>query len=322
MTFQPSASTVKKFGYTLNQPVAQPGWQIESDGFGLLQASVKFKWDWSQKDNFLTTFTKGKKLSELMSLSLPGAPGSYYQNLSLWKANMVVEKGETLLITADFCGIDPNINSGTRTNPIIAATGGASSEPIEHHPNFLVTNCTSGTLATANVLAGWPPESGWNDNVTTNPNRALWTPKVANNGATQGQQFVGFLPNQSIAEYTAGNINIKAGIKNYYKPQMTLRVLQYMSVEADAMNMASYVGWVTDGSIVNLTENFKKFAKSDTGWLGTPTYTSVYENKINTGFLITNTSVELFGTIWKVTADLMLSGIAGWDPDIYPAIAD
>ena len=35
---------------------------------------------------------------------------------------------------------------------------------------------------------------------------------------------------------------------------------------------------------------------------------------------IPNCSVEQFGGIYKVTADLMLSGIAGWDRDIYPNI--
>lgn len=322
MTFIPSTPTQIPYGYGLTQLVAQPGWTVETDGFGLMQAQVKFKWDWAYKDIFLTTFVRGTKLSTLMQLSLPGAPGSYYSNLSLWKANMVVEKGEVLTITADFVGIDSHINSGMRTNPIVSATGGASSEPIEHHPNFLVINCESGTLASANVLAGFPPVGGWDKDPVTNPNRALWTPKVVSGGAIQGQQFVGFLPNQELAEYTAGKINIKAGIKNYYKPQMTLRVLQYLTDEADAMDMASYVGWVTDGSIVNLPENFKKFSKSKSGWAGTPVYKDVFESKINTGFLITNTSVELYGDIWKVTADLMLSGIAGWDPDIYPAIAD
>jgi hypothetical protein len=323
MTYTPAVSSQTPYGYTLDQPVAQPGWTVESDGFGLLQAQVKFKWNWSKKDEFLTAFVRGKKLSEIMQLSLPGAPGSYYADLALWKANMVVEKGEVLTITADFCGVDPHINEGKRTNPIVSATGGASSEPIEHHPNFLVTNCISGKwLADEPVLAGWPPAKGWDADVATNPNRALWTPKVVSNGAIQGQQFVGFLPNQEIAEYTAGKINIKAGIKNYYKPQITLRVLQYLTVEDDAMDMASYIGWVTDGSIVNLPEKFKKFAKSTSGWAGTPVYKSVFESKINTGFLITNTSIELYGNIWKVTADLMLSGIAGWDPDIYPEIAD
>ena len=314
----PSASTtVIKFGVDLNTPVPQSGWQVESDGFGLLQASCKFKWDISQRGNFPTTFKKG----DLLSTFIPGVEAAY-ANMALWKANMTTDKTNVLTVTADFCGIDPNINGGTRTNPMVAATGGASSEPIEHHPNFLVINCLSGTLATANVLAGWPPASGWDKEVSTNPNRAYWTPRVVSGGAIQGQQFIGFLPNQDPAEYAAGKINIKAGIKNYYKPQMTLRVLQYLTDEAEAMDMASYVGWVTAGSIVNLPENFQKFAKSNAGWAGTPTYTSLYEGKIDTGFLITNTSVELFGTIWKVTADLMLSGIAGWDPDIYPAIAD
>lgn len=314
----PSASTtVIKFGVSLENPVVQSGWQVEADGFGLLQATCKFKWDISKRGDFPTKFKKG----DLLSTFIPGVEAAY-ANMGLWKANMITDKNNVLTVTADFCGIDPNINSGTRTNPMIAATGGAASEPIEHHPNFLVVNCTSGTLATANVLAGWPPVSGWDKEPTTNPNRAYWTPRVVQGGAVQGQQFVGFLPNQDPAEYTAGYINIKAGIKNYYKPQMTLRVLQYLTVESEAMDMASYVGWITDGSTVNLPENFKKFAKSSSGWAGTPTYTSIYENKINTGFLITNTSVELFGTIWKVTADLMLSGIAGWDPDIYPAIAD
>jgi hypothetical protein len=312
-----SSTTVIPYGNNLLDPVPQPGWQVEADGFGLLQAQCKFKWDISKRGDFPTKFKKGDKLS----VFIPGVE-SAYANMTLWKANMTTDKSNVLTVTADFCGIDPNINGGTRTNPIVAATGGASSEPIEHHPNFLVVNCTSGTLATADALAGFPPASGWDKEIATNPNRALWTPKVASGGATQGQQFVGFLPNQDATEYAAGNINIRAGIKNYYKPQMTLRVLQYLTVEEEAMDMASYIGWVTDGSIVNLPENFKKFAKSSTGWAGTPTYTSVYANKIDPGFLITNTSIELYGNIWKVTADLMLSGIAGWDPHIYPAIAD
>jgi hypothetical protein len=313
-----SEPTVIKYGDDLNDPIPQPGWQIESDGFGLLQAQVKFKWDKSQRGNFTTKFARGVTLGSLIT-----PLDTEYVNLGLWRANMITDKGEVLIVTADFCGIDIGFNGGTRTYPIVAATGGASSEPIEHHPNFLTTNCISGTWnANQPVLAGWPSAAGWDPSISTNPNRALWTPKVAAQGAIQGQQFVGFLPNQTIAEYTAGNINVKAGIKNYYKPQMTLRVLQYLSSEEEAMDMASYIGWNNDGSIVNLPENFKKFAKSTAGWAGTPVYQGIYASRINTGFLITNTSIELFGNIWKVTADLMLSGIAGWDPDIYPSIAD
>jgi hypothetical protein len=311
--YTPAASTLTAYGFPNGVPVAQPGWTIEADGFGLLQAQVKFKWDNTRMGDFTTTFARGVTLDELVS-----STGSDFANLALWKANMVMEKGEVLTVTADFCGIDPSFNEGKRTQPIIAATGGASSEPIEHHPNFLVKNCTFGSLQNANVLAGFPPAAGFDPSTTTNPNRALWTPKVTAGGALQGQQFVGFLPNQNASEYP-DHINIKAGIKNYYKPQMTLRVLQYIKNETDALDMASYIGWITDGTEVNLPPAYKQLATLG-GYKGSPTYTSDFAKFVNPGFLVTNTSVELFGNIYKVTCDLMLSGIAGWDQDIYPAV--
>ena len=38
----------------------------------------------------------------------------------------------------------------------------------------------------------------------------------------------------------------------------------------------------------------------------------------NRNYLCTNASVEVYGGLYKVQADLMMSGIIGWDPDIYP----
>jgi hypothetical protein len=228
-----SSPTRIGFGNNLINPIAQPGWQVESDGFGLMQAQVKFKWTNSQMNVFTTTFAKGATFQNLVGVITP----SSLAQLKVWKANYVYEKADVLTVTADFCGIDPNVNGGQFTNMQMVMTGATASEPIEHHPNFLVRNCIS--ISPGNVLAGFPPASGWDANVATNPNRALWTPKVASGGATQGQQFVGFLPNQSIEEYNAGNINIKAGIKNYYKPSLTLRGLWYMASEVAALDIAS-----------------------------------------------------------------------------------
>jgi hypothetical protein len=67
-----------------------------------------------------------------------------------------------------------------------------------------------------------------------------------------------------------------------------------------------------------LPDSYKGLAAGQYG--GAFIYTALYLSKINRGFLITSCSVEQFGGIWKVTADLMLSGISGWDPDIYPQI--
>jgi hypothetical protein len=242
--------------------------------------------------------------------------------MKIWKANMVYEKANVLTVTADFCGIDPNVNSGTKTITQVVMSGSTASEPIEHHPNFLVVNSPTGIPPLGGVneepLAGWPPVSGWEEDVGLNPNRALWTPKVVSGGALQGQQFVGFLPNQKIEEYEAGNINIKAGIKNYYKPSNTLRCLFYVNNEATAVGFASYVGWNTNGNLYQLPDSYKGLATGSYG--GSFIYTALYLSKINRGFLITSCSVEQFGGIWKVTADLMLSGISGWDKDIYPMI--
>ena len=117
----------------------------------------------------------------------------------------------------------------------------------------------------------------------------------------------------------------RSGVKSYYKPQSTLRVLIYVSssTEADAADLAlqkaSYVGWTTNGSLFNLPAEYKKLAE-DAAYPGNFTYVDEYKSKINRSFLITNCSVEKFGWVYKVTADLMLSGIAGWDKDIYPSV--
>ena len=226
---------------------------------------------------------------------------------------MVYEKTDVLTVTADFCGIDPTINSGTRTNPQMVMTGSAASEPIEHHPNFLLVNCLSSGLE--RKLAGFPTGTGWDNDPVTNPNRALWRPGVAAGGATQAFQFVGFLPNQNVAE-TQTVINIKAGIKNYYKPSNTMRVLFYVNNLEVALTYSSWVGWVTDGTNWSIPEAYRQLATG--GYAGSFIYHQRWSSQINKSFLVTNASVEEFGGIYKVTADLMLSGISGWDKDIYP----
>lgn len=314
--------SVVPYGNNLLSPIPQSGWQVEIDGFGLMQAQVKFKWDYSEIENFPTKFAKGTLLSSLVS-----GVASRYSDMSVWKANMTIDKANVVTIAADFAGIDPSINSGQFSNMQMVMTGASSSEAIEHHPNFLVKNCTS--FAGGKVLAGFPKVSGWDPNVTPeinpvtgvggNPNRALWTPKVAAQGAIQGQQFVGFLPNQDPSEYP-DHINIKAGIKNFYKPQITLRGLWYQSSQTAALDLASYVGWTTDGTDMGMPEAYRKLAKASGGYSGNFQYTSAYEARISRDFLITNCSVEQYGNVWKITMDFLLSGLAGWDPDIYPPI--
>lgn len=295
-----------KYGNPLAGPLLQPGWTVDQDGFGLIQVSAKYRFAKSLANQFTTFFQRG--------ITPAPAPFEYCK---MWRGSLTEEKGEIMVANIEFAGIDPAVNGGLATVSQVAMTAGSSSEPIEHHPNFLKVFCISGGLN--KPLAGFPSATGWDPSTTTNPNRALWTPKVANNGATQGQQFVGFLPNQDAAE-TADitKVNIKAGIKNYYKPQLTLRVLRYMSSKESALALASYVGWNMKGAAFGLDEDYRKYC--DSGYGGTFVYAEGFETRINRSFLVTNCNVEVYGSIYKIQADLMLSGISGWDPDIYPSL--
>jgi len=304
------------YGNDLATPQLQPGYTISADGFGLVQIKATFRWD---KTYFLTgeAYNNGQFA---LGMQFTVAP---YQYCRMYKWDYVEEKNGVILITAEYTGIDPeyNVEGGRITLPQIQMVGSSSAEDISHHPNFIKLNCTSSGLT--GILAGPPPAGGiFDDSPGTNPNRALWTPIVANQGALNNCQFVAFLPSNSAV---AANINIKAGVKSYYKPQATLRVLLYVSADTNeaaaalALTKASYVGWTTNGSLFNLPAEYKKLALA-TQYPGNFIYIAEYEAKINRSFLITSCSVERFGYIYKVTADLMLSGIAGWDKDIYPKV--
>ena len=307
MTY-PISTTLVKYGDNLADPQVIPGWTVDVDGYGLVQSQVKFAWKGEKADDFAKEFTRGKS-----------HPCLTYSYLKLVKANMSFGKGGVLNITADYIGIDPLINGGAYTNPVVQMTGSSSSEDITHHPNFYKINCISITGSTdpQKPLAGPPPAAGgFESDTSKNKNRALWTPRVQNTGATNNCQFVAFLPAQNDTE----DVNVKAGVKSYYNPHSSLRSTFYIADQAEALRLASYIGWVSDGTIFKLPDAYKQLATI--GYEGTLKYTSEYDALINKSFLCTNCSVEQFGTIYKINVDLMLSGIAGWDPDIYPVQAD
>ena len=307
-----STDTSTKYGDNLETPVVQPGWTVDSDGFGMLQSSVTFKWAKVYIALFPQAFCRGRP-----------HPDSNYSQLKLFKATMTEEKGQVISIVAEYCGLATNGGGESGTNydgrgysdPQIMMTAAAASESIQAHPNFISINCTS--LAPAGPirpLAGPPPaDGGFKDDLVANPNRALWTPKVAGSGQVNNCQFVGFLPNQSDTDTTP---NIKAGIKSYFKPQNTLRVLIYFTDQAEALNRASLVGWVTNGNSFYLQDEYKKFATG--GYSGELVYSDEWTSQINKSFLVTNASVERFGAMWKLSADLMVSGMGGWDISLYP----
>ena len=297
------------YGNGLAYPSMEPNWTLETDTFGLVQSTVNFKQD-------LTFFLSANGI-----LNFPrGMPHPVLSSyLFLHKASASIEKGNIVNITANYCGIDPEKSDGY-TIPIVSMVGSSSAEDISHHPNFIKKNCTS--ISAGNVLAGPPPPApySFDSNSSTNPNRALWTPSAQNGALVTQPSFVAFLPPDN-----GTGINIKAGVRSYYKPQITLRLTMYVggggesTADANAGKLASYNGWITNGSTFQLPDAYKKLTV-DGAYPGNFTYSSDYNGYVNRSFLVTIVSMELFGKIYKVTADLMLSGINGWDKDIYPSI--
>ena len=305
----PSAPIIK-YGNDLITPQVQPGWTVDTDGFGLLQSTVMFKMARINLGIFTTIFYRGAS-----------HPDANYTQLKMWRATMTEEKGETVMVRADYCGLDSNVSERGYSDPQIQMTSAAASESIQSHPNFFHHYCTS--IGGSSPLAGPPPAGGgFEPDTFLNPNRALWTPKVAGAGSVNNCQFIGFIPPQS--DSLDQTPNIKAGVRSYYKPQLNLRVLFYMNTEDDALELASYVGWITTGTKFKLPNAYKRLGKpsADGGFAGGINYEEEWKTLIKPNFLVTNCSVELYGTIYKVTADLMLSGIGGFDPDIYPVISE
>lgn len=305
-----------KYGNDLATEAVQPGWTIESDGFGLLQSTVTFKWadTTAHRTDFAAHFYRGASHPDT----------AYASILKLYRATMTVDKGKFITVRADYCGIATAYTELGHTYPQVQMTSAAASESIQSHPNFIQINCTSiaGSTSPQKPLAGPPPTAGgFEPSLTINPNRAAWTPKIAGNGIVNNCQFIGFLPNQ---DSTDTSVNIKAGIRSYYKPQNTLRVLTYYSNVDTALELSSYVGWITNGTKFALPTEYKKLGKPQNqgGYAGGMNYSATWLASIKPNFLVTNCSVELYGTIYKVTADLTLSGLGGWDTDVYPVITE
>jgi len=298
------------YGNDLLTKTLQPGWTVESDGFGLLQSRCMFKMDTEKAQTVfaVSQFNRGDSHPK----------SGDYPTLKLYKASYVTDKGGVATITAEYCGVDAFLHPDGITDTQCAMVGSSASEDIAHHPNFIRLNCISNGLN--NVLAG-PPDATPAEAVNNNP---MWSPVTTQNQLSY-KQFIGFAPSQSD---DVAKINIKAGVKSYYKPQITIRALFYVQTGNDdasqttALTYASYVGWVDNGELFNLPEAYRRLALTSAGggYGGSFEYVSEYESLIHRNFLITNCSVELFGTTCKVTTDLMLSGISGWDPDIYPIV--
>ena len=301
ITIHPTgASTAVDKGVDLSGVyVLDNSYSISNDGFGLVTAQFKFTADASRAKDVPSEFKRGDP---------PPFPGFEY--LTLYKASCSTSNG-IVTVNAEYCGIEGNQDTTTCQVQVNSATG---QEAIETHPNF--TTVTSPRISTK-ALAGPAKYIADNEeNLTINPNRAHFAMQKATSKQIVVYAFAGFLPAQTPTD----PINLKAGVRSYFKPSVTLRCLVYTNSAELAQETIRRVGWSNKGTFGAITlpppyDTLLEKADQDLPvvFVGNP--------GVNRNYLCTNAAVEVYGGLYKIQADLMMSGFIGWDKDIYPSTA-
>lgn len=290
--------------------VLQPDYQFSHNGYGLLQLVANFAVDSSQAGTSSTRFARGAGF-----LSEGGYTTSYLgsalssQSWTCVKAEERGRDGKMTYMTAHYAAIDKD--KGTFTETEATMTSAVVSEPIESHPNFTKVQI-NGIGDGENPLGGiWDGETPPSPTDTAkNKYRAQWGPitSSANVGAVT-YNFLAFLPSPS-----GSAPNRKAGVRSWMRPTVTLRLTSYTTDQTSATDVTARVGMIIDGSVgyIAIPEAYQ----------GITTNSQVaIEGGGKPNWLVTAANMEIYGGLYKVTADLLLSGVLGWDKDIYQDVS-
>jgi hypothetical protein len=280
-----------KRGNELTSAVTQAGYTINYDGYGLATMSVKYIMDWQEDFNFEQDWKRGDACLVLG-----------YEHLTLIRASMTANEGRTITVNAEYVGLTKGTSM---TYWQCTVSSAASSEPIESHPNFtrLVVSNIGG------ILAG-PAKS----DPSLTLNNAFFVNSKQGQGALPAWQFVGFLPENDSSK----KVNIKAGVKTYFRPNITMKCMGY-TTDASIAGKVSIATWnVFTGDLdeLKVPEPYNRIASEIDA-----KYKVVDPNvprPAARNWLCIASNVEMYGAIYKIQCEFMLSGWAGWDKDIYP----
>lgn len=299
MAYDSNSTTSINFGDSGKEWVLQSDWSLQADGFGLIQLTLNFIADQPVGDEITQDFKRGDPLSDARITNM-----SSYNSCTVVKCSMNKLAGEFVKATVQYAGIDPQL-SGESTLTQVTIHSSAVSEPIQSHPNFTKNQVPK--ISGAKLGGNHPPPIEVNS--AQNPFRAKWIPSTS--GQTTSYQFVDFLPSQKSDQ----EVNRKAGVKNYFRPNITMKLLCYTTNGTLAKESVQKVGWVTSGNFgpFELPSPYSEIHEDGLDFVATQGQKATQKN-----WIITGCNVEIFGALYKCQADLMLSGVAGWDSDIYP----
>lgn len=276
----PSANR-KSYGNPLVAAAALPVGTISVDGFGLAQAQQSFTID--SNDASIGAALQSFSFGEIY-------PYGNGIQMKSYKVSASYGKGGVATLVVDYMGVVP---VGGYTRPQITGIATSTAQPIEAHPNFTkVTSEAAGGV----VLAGYPPSNLVTNNkpifVQSTDPYATWT-------------FRGF------GLRTDGEVNIKAGIRQYLAPLATLRGQIFLDY---AMSSSASVFLQSVG---------KRLRNSDVSKLVQPAnLAGALESEDQNYALLSAANAECIGNpdnlaAIKITYDIMVGGEIGWDKDIY-----
>ena len=285
--------TIVATGNNLTTDKIQPGWTVVTDGFGLVTASATYKLDWAASAAALTA--RGTAFGQ-----------AGYTYLKAHKASISFDNLQYQTVKVDYVGIDPTVNTGTRTNANTSAANGLTAENITTHPNFF----TAAAGYTPGPLAGLPSDfGGAYDDSTLGPpvtvisavtGKPVVVPSSEGyNGACfetgMGGRFIGFVD----PDYP----------DIYGKTQYLARTTTY-----------SGVCYYNNASFVQALYLLLGTATATSSWGASfplipawgPTGTGVHGNQN----LLSQINVEEYGSLFKVMYEIRYSK-EGWPPDVY-----
>jgi hypothetical protein len=129
-------------GKTLLTAEIQPGWTVQSDGFGLITSTTTYKADIAAP---ITSFQRGQP-----------HPDAFYSYLKAHKYQISWDNLRYKTIKVDYVGIDPDVGGGVRTLANTSVANGLTAENITSHTNFFERDVNY----TVGPLAGLPSDFG------------------------------------------------------------------------------------------------------------------------------------------------------------------
>jgi hypothetical protein len=264
-------------GAALGTKLLQPGWTVQSDGFGLNTCSATYK----------------VNASDAPEINVRGDafPKSAWSYLKAHKSSISYDDLGMATMRIDYVGIDPDVNGGMRTNPNMSAANGLTAENITSHPNFFVQ-----TAPFSSALAGPAPYT--KDSVDN------FAPNVGNSGPAylglngscfekkNGGRFIGFVKPENKSLY---------GKTQYLASTTTYTGVCYYADATYVQALCLLLGTATStrswGSEFPLLPAWAPFGTvSGTG----------HKN------LLSQVNVEEFGSLYKVNYEIRFSK-EGWD---------